>query len=441
MSEQICRGRIGAWTLAFAAASTVGLLHCSSPGAAPEADSEAQAESLSSPDAVTTGKSVSFLVTSDLHFGYEAGVLNSGVPGADDDEEDVTNEGDVAVDDTGSTISILQKNRQLATAMKQAETGAAGVALKANGIDNHFNGVIVTGDIADNGKEDQWVDYHHTFDAPNFDLAMYETSGNHDYPWTTAPMTYVDGSQVYDITRINARTQTAATRPHVIRWDGDKASTDSFHSGSYAWQWDDSDVVFVNLGVKASSHDDSSVPSRQGLFRSTDPFHSLHFLKEVLADVGKSKTYVLSFHYPLEAADYRMDQTERQELRDALVGYRVAAILHGHRHKASLYTWCGVPVLEIDTPRNAGPGFDSSFAAVTIDAGKIAAQTISYRYETSGTPQVSYDAVTSSTTAKDEKALCTGRSNDPNPCWYYPSHAIAAPVSQSCDVQQTRELP
>ncbi len=455
------RAQVGGWALAAVALSTVGLLHCSSSGAASEADSEAQAESeaVSSPGAVKPRKSVSFLVTSDLHFGYEAGVLRSGVVAddvddVDDDEDDFTDEGDLATDDSGKTISILQKNQELAAALTLASSKGATSALAANGIDNGFQGVIVTGDIADNGKEDQWVDYHHTFDPPNFKIDMYETTGNHDYQWITpikppVTMAYSDGNAVYDIRKVNER---SADRPHVIDvdgYDGGKEITDTTaeHSGSYAWVWrnpdddKDSDVVFINLGVKASTHDDSKVKPRDGYARYTDPFHSLDFLKKVLGKVGKSHPIVLSFHYPLESSDYRMDQTERQELRDVIAGYPIAAILHGHRHRASLYTWCGVPVFEIDTPRNAGPGYDSSFAAVTIAEGTIAAQTISYRYQNDKPPQVSYDAVTSSTTSKDLNALCTGRTKDPHPCWYYPPHKLAAPVSKSCDVQQVITLP
>ena len=459
----------GAWGIALVAVSTVGLVHCSSSSAALEADSEAQAESeaVSSPDAVKPRKSVSFLVTSDLHFGYEAGVLRSSVVtdvstevdgGAagdvDDDEDDFTDEGDLATDDTGTTISILQKNRQLAAALTLARSNGATKALAANGIDNGFQGVIVTGDIADNGQQDQWADYHHTFDPPNFTIDMYETTGNHDYQWIkpveAGTMAYRDGNDVYDIRKVNER---SAGRQHLIDVDGyddGKELTDpkeTEHSGSYAWVWrdpdgdTDSDVVFINLGVKASTHDDSKVKPRQGFVRYTDPFHSLDFLSNVLAKVGKKHPIVLSFHYPLKSSDYRMDQTERRELRDTIAGYPIAAILHGHRHQASLYSWCGVPVFEIDTPRNAGPGFDSSFAAVTISGDTIAAQTISYRYQNGKAPQVSYDAVTSSTTTKDLNALCTGRKNDPHPCWYYPPHHLAAPVSTSCDVQQVIKLP
>lgn len=388
------------------AASLSALVHCG-----PLDGDEDTERAESALEAAESG--VSFLVTSDVHFGA-GDVARASVA---DSPEDAAEEGD---DGEAPVLTDLDKHAALTQAIERLASPASAAALTERRLRHNFRGLIVTGDVTDDGRRDQWRTFLETYPAKlqPMGLAVYETAGNHDYRGTSSLRFYERPDEVAVVSAIAAR-NTPEQRPGLVAQS---------EGGSYAWKIDD--VLFVNLGVKASN-DARSFAEHAGNYRSTNPFQSLRFLKRVLADHGASAaSIVLSFHYPIVAGAERMTNGERVALHEAIKGYPIKAIVHGHRHKTDAYSWCGVPVLEVDTPRSMRPNFDSALVAVRISSQFLVAQTIAVRKASpTSDAQISLDP----STCKLKK--------DGSRCWAVRRRLSAIQVERACDVGATSPLP
>lgn len=388
-----------------------------------------ETDSVTSDD--STGRvGLSFLVASDLHFGYIRGQPISAdqlaadpnevdVDVAEPDDEDEADDA-TATSDPGNKELIL--NQQLAQAMSSVSMKSASTKVKNAfaklGMSNDFRGALVTGDVTDNGQGYQWKQFTGTYGFNGealLNMPVFETAGNHDYPWRTTNKIYSDPSQDYVVSKIASR---ATGHAHTVAHD---------KGGAYAIKWDN--VLVVNLGVKASNKDDTLIPAKDpdgnNLYRNTNPFDSLQFLNGVLNDktLNPSGTRViLSFHYPIQTSDYRMTDAERQALYNVIKGHRISAIIHGHRHVSSHYEWCQIPVFEVDTPRSAWTaGYDSSFLAVDVNATRIKATTIRWRTQSDGVPDVGVN----------DNANCNlAKSTDS--CWTAEKAFADIPIQNDC---------
>ena len=93
--------------------------------------------------------------------------------------------------------------------------------------------------------------------------------------------------------------------------------------GSLVYSWDWGPVHFVSL----------------------DKYPTIEFsgwLEHELAVVGQDRPVVLFHHYGFDS--FSLDwwtEAERQAYQDALAGYNVVGIFHGHTHGSWHYTWQG----------------------------------------------------------------------------------------------------
>ena len=177
-------------------------------------------------------------------------------------------------------------------------------------------GLLVAGDLTNSGRRDQWNQFvkHYGLtgsDAP-LKYPVFECAGNHDR-------------------------QALLFRPVL---DGVKAR----HGGKliYSWNWGDVHLVCLDLYPDAAA---------------------LRWLRKDLAAVGRKLPVVIYFHYSILGpfSEWWTDR-ERQAFAEALQGYHVVALFHGHYHASQHYTWRGYDVYNVGSPRHNM----HSFAAVRI---------------------------------------------------------------------------
>lgn len=407
--SQRALGRAGAWAGLLVLVATAP--SCATLDSGAEAD-----DAQTSEGALAADEHVSMLFVSDVHFGADAHADPAAIAAhADDPEEELDEREDARL----ANLTVVQKNHAFADAIEQLATPTWAAPLAKVHLSNAFDGLVVTGDVTDDGQSEQWRAFVDGYDArmKRLGIPVYETAGNHDYPSTNKRPEPGKPADFPVIARIAERT--GAGRRGLVAENG---------GGAYAFVIDD--VLFVNLGVKAS--DDADSFARHGdSYRSSNPFHSLRFLERVLAAHGRTKKHVvLSFHYPIVAGDERMTDAERASLYRVIRDYPVRAIVHGHRHRSDVYTWCGVPVFEVDTPRLMRPGRDSSMVALDIGKRWLTAQTIAVRK----------DSPISDVKIGLDPAACAP-SKPSSRCWSYRKPIAAIRVAAGCDVGKVAALP
>jgi predicted phosphodiesterase len=324
--------------------------------------------------------------------------------GSDDSPEDLgTSESALAADESFSFLAVadihygIDEREQYQTfaqgpgldtdAWNRAQVDAFNAiktpAVRDRLVDKHYaptpKGLLVLGDLTDDGQPGQWASFEATFGLNGdrrLEFPVYETPGNHDYPSVGTGESFDDAGDLHVFRGITARN---ATRRNV-------RMVASGQRGHYAWKW--RDVVFVNLGVKVSNNEDSEVIKDDDVFRRTPPFHSLKFLREVLANQALVKgdtKIVLGLHYPLRN-ESRFAAAERAALHDAIKGRKVIAIIHGHTHTTAVSKWCGVPVFNVGSPlmswgSDKRLGYKSAFAMFDIGPKKLKAMTVSWNHD------------------------------------------------------------
>ena len=198
-----------------------------------------------------------------------------------------------------NAIAVDDMNSMEGRAFPAALGGAAGKPL----------GVLAAGDLTENGGEEEW-DLFSAYYIERLKIPLFETWGNHDKHrgW-------------YVRQRITER-----------------------HGGIvYSLDWQD--LHIVSLG-EAPDHEDVA------------------WLTRDLEKAGKEVGVVLFFHFPLEGpyTDNWFTSDYKDALVNALAGYRVIGIFHGHYHASGTYRWRGFDVYNVGSPKH---GF-SSFATVRV---------------------------------------------------------------------------
>ena len=194
-------------------------------------------------------------------------------------------------------------------------------------------GVLHIGDMATDGKKEQWEkfvkDYGLTGKDGRLHWPVYETFGNHD----GGPKTPVrDGIRERNPRRVGLTA----------------ISDNGLH---YCWNWDG--ILFINLGIAPGS-----------TTHPYDPEYSMEFLEQVLKKYVKpGQPIILMHHFGFDKAHSLSWWPEERRTRyhELIKDQNVIAILHGHAHDPFIYQWEGIDIYhpphfkQKDTKKNEGP--------------------------------------------------------------------------------------
>ena len=180
-------------------------------------------------------------------------------------------------------------------------------------------GVLIAGDLTDTGKASEWRQFVAQYGLTGRDALLkypvYEGTGNHDR--------WYSGFNTTITRKVRAR-------------HGDLY---------YTWNWGDLHLVCLD-----------EAPTRT----------ALNWLEKVLARIGRERPVVLFMHFPL-AGRYSMSNwfggsDEKARFGRLIQGFNVIGIFHGHFHGTGRYTWQGVDVYNVGSPKHSA----RSFAAVHV---------------------------------------------------------------------------
>ncbi len=115
------------------------------------------------------------------------------------------------------------------------------------------------------------------------------------------------------------------------------------NQGHYSWDWDG--VHFVNVNLAPSD----VVPNLDHPGKR-DPRMALSYLSGDLARVGTETPVVLMMHYGPGSPTFEWTAGQIVDFAAAIEPYDVIAIVHGHAHNTSTYTWEGIPVFNVGSP-------------------------------------------------------------------------------------------
>lgn len=182
-------------------------------------------------------------------------------------------------------------------------------------------GVLVAGDLTEDGKPAEWDRFAAAFGLRGGDgeleAPVFETLGNHDKH---------HGFHI---------------RNRIFERHG---------STVYSFDW--GKVHVASLGEAPDDED-------------------LAWLARDLDAMPKGSGIVLFFHFPLLGAysegQWFGDGGYRNKLADTLRGRDVLAIFHGHYHATGLYTWRGIDVYRAGSPKHGW----HTFNVVEIDRGAM----------------------------------------------------------------------
>lgn len=195
------------------------------------------------------------------------------------------------------------------------------------GIVGKPQGLLAAGDLTEDGREEQWAEFVEHYGSDGTDglltFPVYETWGNHD-----------KNSGWYVRRRIEER-----------------------HGGvNYSWDWHDLHVVCLG---EAPDHE------------------AIAWLQKDLAAAGPDIGVVVYFHFPFEGpfSNTWFTAEYKDALHEALEGYRVLGIFHGHFHAAGHYRWRGHDVYNVGSAKH---GY-RSFAVVRVSDGRMTVASWNYQ--------------------------------------------------------------
>jgi hypothetical protein len=214
-------------------------------------------------------------------------------------------------------------------------------ALGVNQPVSRIRGVIMAGDIAQNGRDARevraneyavFVDNYGLCGNRTLRFPIFEGYGNHDFrSW--ANLLYGTEHPVADSVSVR--------NPYRMGLARQAPGTD----GHYSWDWDS--IRFINLNLAPSDQ----APVVEGAPAGCrDPRDALTFLVDDLASVGTSRPVVIIHHYYPHASTFEWDQAQIGTYAAAISGYNVIAILYGHSHGTGTGTWQGIPIFNLGSP-------------------------------------------------------------------------------------------
>jgi len=224
--------------------------------------------------------------------------------------------------------------------------------------------VVTCGDLADGGAilpatdapnllgsanyTDEWNGFNAHFpltgvqgDINKLPFPNYATGGNHDHYRLIG--TIGTGTSTYVAERLCERHAANVT-----------------DSGNVYYSFDANGVHVVMLGRWA----DETV---------------CRWLQDDLRAVGPNVPVVLCLHYSFNDGQLWWTDAERQKLADAITGYRIVAIVHGHTHVAQIYRWKGYDCFDDGTTGKKG-----EFGVMHITASSLSYAEYRATYDASG---------------------------------------------------------
>jgi hypothetical protein len=188
-------------------------------------------------------------------------------------------------------------------------------------------GVLVTGDLTDNGTLEEFAEFEAVYGLTGKDgrlrFPVFESIGNHD---------------------VN---QTSPIKERARQRHGE------IH---YSWDWDDLHFVCLDMYPDA---------------------RTLAWLQADLARLPPDRPVIPFFHYSLEGPYSEFWAAEEKEaFGKALLGRNVLAIFHGHEHRVGHYPWRGHPVFRPGAPRHRS----HFFLVVRVAAREMAVAAWNFDY-------------------------------------------------------------
>lgn len=216
---------------------------------------------------------------------------------------------------------------------------------------NEPRGVIMTGDLTDNGKPEEWVKYIEHWGLTGkeglINFPVFEGAGNHDGAPSSDDDDADKGFVRQQIIKRNSE------RPGITN-----VSENGLH---YSWDWDS--VHFVMLNEYAGLEKEEPYGGNPGFNRKEQRYgnpaeNSLQFLrKDLETQIGDSKRpVVLLQHYGFDGfalhpwGGNAAWWTEEHAMRlwETIEGYNVIAILSGHDGSEAILNWNGIPNYHMD---------------------------------------------------------------------------------------------
>jgi cytolysin (calcineurin-like family phosphatase) len=195
-------------------------------------------------------------------------------------------------------------------------------------------GVIVTGDITDGGKPEQWQQYKELFGLngdQRLKYQLFESFGNHDGN--------IEGT---------VRTGIAERNDH-------RKNLKSVSANGLHYSWDRDGIHFVMLGAYPGNVWDSTCGWCHYFKESfRDPQASLDFLKhDFEMNVKNSdQPVILFFHYGWDDfGNLWWTPAEQEAFYRVIKDNNIVAIFHGHDHATANYTWRGIKVWSAGSPQ------------------------------------------------------------------------------------------
>lgn len=242
-------------------------------------------------------------------------------------------------------------------------------------------GVIIAGDITQNGQDGRWrlfgeadelgaflLDYGLDGTDGRLRWPVYEGLGNHDFD--SLEDWWWGGAQPV-LSALLARNRRRAL-------PGGLAAP----AGHYRWAWDGVHFVQANLFAGAGKG------AGQGV---RDPHGGLAFVEEALAEAA-GRPVVLVQHYgfdPFSSQDRWWNEEQRDALAEVLEGHNVVAIIHGHVHGTGAwahYTWEGFDVYKVGTPY----GDRGRFTVFRITDGWLQAGDVAWERDDPASPTMEW---------------------------------------------------
>ncbi len=243
-----------------------------------------------------------------------------------------------------------------------------------------YRGVIISGDLTHNSREDEFERYHRFI--KRFKQYTFDGLGNHDFARTNKEKANSPKPSIeYGLDKIIPDDDWVWNKESIDLWDEIRTRkripkvNSSYPNIHYSWDWED--VHFVQLNVFPGDTPVKFKPLQ-------NPFKSLSFLKEDLkTHVGNSgRPVVLSHHYGLDefsmgnvgggatnAMAEFWTEAHRQAYWDVIQQYNVIAIFAGHAHLCQTVCylpWDGSAIGE----ENVGQGFIPTFTSGATREGK-----------------------------------------------------------------------
>ena len=234
----------------------------------------------------------------------------------------------------------------------------------------NIRGIIIAGDITQNGRDGRWDSYNEygVFNKiyglcgnKKVKFPIYEGYGNHDFfEWSHLAYRIPREHPVVD--SVSIRNQ------HRIGIRNMAPEKD----GHYSWEWDG--IRFIQLNLCPSD-----VDPKHKVHGVRNPRKAFTFLKNDLKKINKKKKIVIISHYgPTPTFEY--DSKQLEKFYQFIKNYNIIAYIHGHNHKTSFYYWREIPIFNVGSPFSFH-NYTSSYAVFKITDDFIYAQDIAFKKE------------------------------------------------------------